>query len=67
MQRHLTTKIADFNWDVIKKGKQAILNRMDELLAKGKSATTKEEGEILVLEICYEMAKKGIYIYESFF
>ena len=56
---HLTTKIADFNWDVIKKGKQAILNRMDELLAKGKSATTKEEGEILVLEICYEMAARG--------
>ena len=56
---HLTTKIADFNWDVIKKGKSAILNRMDELLAKGKSATTKEEGEILVLEICYEMAARG--------
>ena len=56
---HLTTKIADFNWDVIKKGKQAILSRMDELLAKGKSATTKEEGEILVLEICYEMAARG--------
>ncbi len=64
---HLTTKIADFNWDVIKKGKQAILNRMDELLAKGKVRQLKEEGEILVLEICYEMAKKGIYIYESFF
>ena len=56
---HLTTKIADFNWDVIKQGKHAILQRMDELLAKGKSATTKEEGEILVLEICYEMAARG--------
>ena len=56
---HLTTKIADFNWDIIKQGKHAILNRMDELLAKGKSATTKEEGEILVLEICYEMAARG--------
>lgn len=56
---HLTTKIADFNWDVIRKGKHAVLTRMDELLAKGKSATTKEEGEILVLEICYEMMARG--------
>lgn len=56
---HLTTKIADFNWNIIKKGKNAILNRMDELSAKGKNITTKEEGEVLVLEICYEMAARG--------
>lgn len=56
---HLTTKIADFKWEVVKNGTKSILNRMDELLAKGKSATTKEEGEILVLEICYEMAARG--------
>ena len=64
---HLTTKIADFNWDVIKQGKHAILRRMDELLAKGKSATTKEEGEILVLEICYEMAARGYEFLEPAF
>lgn len=64
---HLTTKVADFNWDVIKKGKHAILNRMDELAAKGKSITTKEEGEVLVLEICYEMAARGYEFTEPSF
>ena len=64
---HLTTKVADFNWDVIKKGKGAILNRMDELAAKGKSITTKEEGEVLVLEICYEMAARGYDFMEPSF
>lgn len=64
---HLTTKVADFNWDVIKKGKGAILNRMDELAAKGKSITTKEEGEVLVLEICYEMAARGYEFMEPSF
>ena len=64
---HLTTKVADFNWDVIKKGKGAILNRMDELAAKGKSITTKEEGEVLVLEICYEMAARDYEFMEPSF
>ena len=64
---HLTTKIADFNWSVIKRGANAILNKMDELLAKGKQATTKEEGEILVYEICYEMLSRGYQFMEPSF
>ncbi|MEE1037573.1 MAG: PolC-type DNA polymerase III, partial [Eubacterium sp.] len=64
---HLTTKIADFNWSIIKRGANAILNKMDELLAKGKQATTKEEGEILVYEICYEMLSRGYQFMEPSF
>lgn len=56
---HLTTKVADFNWQVVKKGKETILRRIDEIIAKGKAATAKEEGEMLVLEICYEMMARG--------
>ena len=56
---HLTTKIDDFNWNVVKEGISGILSRIDELAAKGKNATTKEEGEISVLEICYEMLARG--------
>lgn len=57
---HLTTKIEDFNWDVIKQGKKSILERMNEILSKGNNATTKENNELLVLEICYEMYARGI-------
>lgn len=57
---YLTTKIDDFNWQVIKKGKGEIRARLNELFEKGKNRSAKEEGELLVLEICYEMAARGI-------
>lgn len=56
---YLTTKIEDFNWDIIGQGKREIVSRMDELLEKGRNITTKENGELLVLEICYEMMSRG--------
>lgn len=56
---YLTAKIDDFNWEVIKRGKEAVLNRLDSLEIKGKNATTKEQDEITVLEIVYEMFARG--------
>lgn len=56
---YLTTKIADFNWDVIQKGAKACLDRIDVIDMKGKEATAKEKDEVTVLEICYEMFSRG--------
>ncbi|MEG0291408.1 MAG: PolC-type DNA polymerase III [Anaerovoracaceae bacterium] len=56
---YLTTKIADFNWEVIKQGSKSILKRIEEITLKGKNATKKEEDEVTVLEICYEMYSRG--------
>ncbi len=54
-----TTKIADFNADVILAGIPAILARMQEIEDKGREATKKEEDEVVVLEVAYEMYARG--------
>ena len=56
---YLTTKIADFNWEVISCGKQAVINRMEAITIKGNNATAKENDELTVLEIVYEMFARG--------
>ncbi len=56
---YFTTKVTDFNWEVIQKGRQAILDRIDFLELKGRNATKKEEDEITVLEVAYEMYSRG--------
>lgn len=56
---HLTTKVADFNWDIIRQGKTAVQNRILELDEIGNNRSVKEEGELLVFEICYEMMARG--------
>ncbi len=54
-----TSKIADFNADVILGGIDSIWDRIHEIEAKGKEATKKEEDEIIVLEVAYEMYARG--------
>lgn len=54
-----TTKISDFNWGVIRQGRDAILRRLEEIEAKGKNATKKEEVEVIPLELAYEMYSRG--------
>ncbi len=56
---YFTAKVAYFDEKVILKGKDAILDRMDEILRKGKDAAKKEEDEIPVLEVAYEMCARG--------
>lgn len=56
---YFTTKVADFNWDVIQKGRRGILDRIDYIELKGRNATKKEEDELIVLEVAYEMLARG--------
>jgi len=56
---YFTTKVADFNWDIIKNGGEACLRRIDSLELKGKNMTKKEEDEVTVLEVAYEMYSRG--------
>ncbi len=54
-----TMKISEFNAEVILNGIQAVLDRIQEIEAKGKEATKKEEDEVTVLEVAYEMYARG--------
>ncbi len=54
-----TTKVTDFNANLIFKGKKEILKRMDEIEGKGNIATQKEKDELTVLEVAYEMFCRG--------
>ncbi len=56
---YFTAKVAYFDEKVILKGRDAILARMDEILKKGKDASQKEEDELPVLEVAYEMCARG--------
>lgn len=54
-----TLRIVDFNERVALGGPKAVLGRMEEIEAKGKAATKKEEDEMTVLEAIYEMYARG--------
>lgn len=56
---YFTTKVSEFDADTILRGKQAVLEKMDALTAKGKNMTKKEEDEVTVLEVAYEMYARG--------
>lgn len=56
---YFTMKVSNFNDIVIMKGKDAILARIDEIAAKGKGATAKDNDEATVLEVAYEMYARG--------
>lgn len=54
-----TTKVSDFNSEVILKGSKAVLDRIYMIEAMGKNATKKEQDEVTVLEVAYEMYARG--------
>lgn len=56
---YFSTKVDDFNSEVIMNGKDAVLKRYDEIHGKGSNATKKEEDEAVVLEVAYEMLCRG--------
>ena len=56
---YFTTKVANFDAKVILAGQQAVEDRIDEIIAKGAEATKKEEADITVLEVAYEMYARG--------
>lgn len=59
---HFTTKVAYFDIGVIKKGKQAILDKLEFIKSLGNDATEKEKNTQGVLEIAYEMYERGVEI-----
>jgi DNA polymerase-3 subunit alpha (Gram-positive type) len=54
-----TTKVSEFDSETILKGAKAIRNKIELIEAKGKNATKKEEDEVTVLEVAYEMYARG--------
>ena len=56
---YFTTKVANFDEKVILKGQQAVWDRMTEIEQMGKDASKKEEADITVLEVAYEMYARG--------
>lgn len=54
-----TSKVSEFDADTILKGSKAVRNKIDMIEAKGKNATKKEEDEVTVLEVAYEMYARG--------
>jgi len=56
---YFTSKVSDFDSDTILKGAKAVLGKLDQIEAKGKNATQKEEDEVAVLEAAYEMYARG--------
>ena len=57
---YFTTKIQNFDAEVILKGKQAVLDRIDEINNKGTNASAKEKDDIIILEVAYEMYARGL-------
>lgn len=54
-----TVKSADFDAQTILKGKKSVLSKMRELENCGRSLTAKEENQIIVFELAYEMYSRG--------
>ncbi|MCQ2546017.1 MAG: PolC-type DNA polymerase III [Clostridia bacterium] len=56
---YFTTKVADFDSATILKGLKAVDDRIEEIKRKDKDASKKEESEMTVLEVAYEMYSRG--------
>lgn len=57
-----TTKIDDFDADLICRGKEYVYDKIKELDVLGNNATAKEKGMLIVLEVAYEMFSRGVEI-----
>ncbi|MDO5713465.1 MAG: PolC-type DNA polymerase III [Tissierellia bacterium] len=67
---YFTQKLADANGALLIQGWQPIKHRLNEIISKGYSVTTKEKNEKTVLEVALEMFARGyqfldVDIYES--
>lgn len=57
---YFTVRADEFDADIVVQGEDAIKKKVDELYALGNNATQKDKGLITILELCYEMYKRGI-------
>ncbi len=56
---YFTTKVEDFDAEIITKGENNILSNIKALEEKGNDKTAKEKNMITVLEVAFEMYKRG--------
>lgn len=56
---YFTSTVANFDAETILRGPKACLDRMEEILAMGTNATAKEQADVLILEVAYEMYARG--------
>lgn len=56
---YFSSVVSDFDSETILKGKDAIIEKMDLINARGQEATAKENNELTVLEVAYEMYARG--------
>lgn len=59
---YFTVRGEDFDGLIVIKGRQAVKNRMNEILSKGKLATAKENASYSTLQIINEMMVRGIQV-----
>lgn len=57
---YFTVRADDFDADLICKGELAIKDKMEELNKLGNNISVKEKGLLTILELSYEMYKRGI-------
>lgn len=57
-----TTKVDDFDADVVCRGKDYVFEKIKELESLGNNISTKEKGLLIVLEVAYEMFSRGVEI-----
>jgi len=57
---YFTTKISSFDAETILKGSAEVLSKISSIEIKGKTAKAKEEDELTVLEVAYEMYSRGL-------
>ena len=57
---YFTVRADDFDADLIVKGEGVVKDKIKELNNLGNNMTQKDKGSLTVLEICYEMYKRGI-------
>ena len=61
---YFTVRADDFDADLICKGEAVIEAKMKEINALGNSVSQKEKGLLTILEISYEMYKRGLKFYK---
>lgn len=57
---YFTTKVEDFDIELVAKGIEAVKNRMSYISSLGNTSTTKENSQYTLLEVVVEMYARGI-------
>ncbi|SKC36023.1 DNA polymerase-3 subunit alpha [[Eubacterium] yurii] len=57
---YFTTKVLDFDVNIISKGQDAILEKIREINSLGNDVSVKEKALLTVLEVAFEMCKRNI-------